>query len=104
MVFTRGLLLQLALTIEEYTEDLCEKSSLLMSQHASSTGWLYRKSVFQGEVTIATKCSPTLLYLLPNALHGFLLPEIFLVDVTLFNNIGLLLYFYFPAFSFFMYG
>ena len=36
MVFTRGLLLQLALTIEDYTEEFCEKSSLLMSQHVNS--------------------------------------------------------------------
>ena len=75
MVFTRGLLLQLALTIEEIHGGILRKVFFAHVTACGFTGWMYRKSVFQGEVTIATKYSPTQLYLLLNALHGFLLPD-----------------------------
>ena len=63
------------------------------------TGWLYSKSVLQGEDTNSTNPSPIQMYLLLNVLNGFLLPRVFLIDVMLFTNLRVLHCPYFPVFS-----
>lgn len=73
MAFARGLLLRLALSIEEYTEDICKK--FLCSSHSMRVhGVAVQQERLSGRGHECYEPFPIPMYLLLNVLYGLLLP------------------------------